>query len=203
VSVIIWDPLLAAEIRAKRACVPASQYDEVWEGVYVVPPAPNNEHQDLLSELSFIFRIGADRGAGDRVLPGCNVSDRAAGWTENYREPDLAVFLAGTAAVNHGTHWQGGPDLAVEIVSPGERSRDKLPFYAAVGTREVLVIDRDPWQLELYRLAAGAMQLVGTSTPAAPTPVASAVLPLTFALAAGTPRPVVEVRHTDGRTWTA
>jgi Uma2 family endonuclease len=63
--------------------------------------------------------------------------------------PDVVVALAGGQAKDCGTHWCSGPDFVVEIRSPSEDPRDKLDFYAAVGTREVLVIDRDPWALEL------------------------------------------------------
>jgi len=49
----------------------------------------------------------------------------------------------------------GGPDFAVEILNPGDRTPEKLPFYASVNVRELLVVDRDPWSLELFRLCDG------------------------------------------------
>jgi Uma2 family endonuclease len=131
------------------------------------------------------------------------VSDRAAGWTHNYRIPDVAVFLRGTSARSLGTHWLGGPDFVVEVVSPEDNSRAKLGFYAKVGTRELLVIDRDPWGLELYRLADGVLASVGVVGPEPPGRPASAVLPLGFGLIAGEERPGVEVVHEDGRRWVA
>ncbi len=103
-------------------------------------------------------------------------------------------------AVNRDTFWYGGPDFAVEIVSKGDRSRKKLPFYAKVGTRELLIVDRKPWALELYRLDGEQMALVGRSTVEAPEPLASAVLPLSFRLSAGVvgARPEIEVRRNEG-----
>lgn len=67
----------------------------------------------------------------------------------------MAVFLKGNPALDRVTHWQGSGDLVVEVVTKGDRSREKLDFYAKLGTREVVVVDRDPWQLELYRLHRG------------------------------------------------
>ena len=87
-----------------------------------------------------------------KVMAGVNVSDREHGWKKNYRCPDVVVFLNHTKAVDCDTFWFGGPDFAVEIASPGDRSREKLEFYAKVGTRELLLVDRKPWSLELYRL---------------------------------------------------
>jgi Uma2 family endonuclease len=127
-----------------------------------------------------------------------NVSDREEDWTYNFRVPDVAVFLAGTAARNCGTHWVGGPDFVVEIASPGDDTRDKLPFYGQVGTRELLLIDRDPWGLELYRNREGTMSLVGTSRVEAGDWLPSAVLPFRFRLIADAGRPRIEVAQTEG-----
>lgn len=113
------------------------------------------------------------------------------------------VFLNDTAAECHDTFWYGGPDFGIEIISPNDRTRDKLEFYASVQTRELLVIDRDPWSLELYRLIDGEMHLVGRCTPDARESLGSEVLPLTwsFAAAAGsTVRPRIELRHANGQT---
>jgi hypothetical protein len=40
------------------------------------------------------------------------------------------VFLAEGKAVYCGTHWRGAADFLVEIISHGERTRDKIPFYS-------------------------------------------------------------------------
>ena len=110
----------------------------------------------------------------------------------------MAVFLNDTRATNQGTHWFGGPDFAVEIVSPNDRTREKLDFYASVGTRELLIIDRDPWVLELYRLQNDQLALVDRSTTDNGTPLVSDTVPLTFRLIAGETRPNIDVVHKDG-----
>jgi Uma2 family endonuclease len=201
--VLILDPMLEQRIRAERVDPQVSQYDEVWEGVLVVAPLPNNEHQRIVMKLGAVFSSVVDWDAGNQVLPGANVSDRDAGWLSNYREPDVLVYLSGTPAKDCGTHWVGGPDLAVEVVSPGEQPRDKLDFYARVGTREVLIVDRTPWRLELYRLQAGRLVLSGQAEPATGA-VTSTVLPLTFQLQPAKPRPTIFIAHSETKqTWTA
>lgn len=59
-----------------------------------------------------------------------------------------------------------GAVLVVEIRSPGDESYEKLPFYAAVGVPEVLIIDRATKSVELFRLGDGryAIEETGTST---------------------------------------
>jgi Uma2 family endonuclease len=133
-----------------------------------------------------------------------NVTDRHPDGMENHRCPDVVLYLSANPATNYGTHWLGGPDFLVEIISEGDLAWDKLPFYAKVNTREVLIVDRDPWALELYRLAAGVLQPAGRSDLANPSVLASGVLPLTFQLQAGTPRPAIHIAHTaTGQMWTA
>lgn len=152
-SVMINDEAFASELIAQRQAAGIDRYDEVWEGVYMMSPIANNEHQSLATELSIAIGTVIDWKQLGSTLAGANVSDRREDWAKNYRIPDVLVFLNETAAQDCGTHWLGGPDFAVEIVSSGDRTLEKLDFYAAVGTRELLVIDRDPWQLTLYRLS--------------------------------------------------
>jgi hypothetical protein len=83
----------------------------------------------------------------------------------------------------------------VEIISPGEKPYDKFDFYAQVNTREVLIINRGPWAIELHQLRGGKLVLAGRSDLANPAVLASSVLPLTFRLVAGQARPRIEVVH--------
>ena len=203
-SVLILDPEMARSIRRKRSTRDLDRWDEVWNGVHVVAAVPNNEHQWLVMLLSSAFLANIDVAAGDRVQPGANVSDRTKSWKKNYRIPDVLVFLAGNSAVDCVTHWQGGPDLAVEIVSPGDKPRTKLNFYSKVGTKELLVVDRDPWRLELFQLQRGTLASVGKCDLINPSLLSSCVLPLTFELRSGPSRPVIHLTHTaTGQTWTA
>ncbi len=168
-------------------------------------PLANNEHQQIIGRLTSCFEVViADSGLGI-TQPGANVSDLAEGWAKNYRCPDVVVYLNANTAIDHDTHWQGGPDFAVEIVSRYDRSREKFDFYAKVNTRELLIVDRYPWSLELYRLNEdGLFDLVGRSTVEEPDVLASQVLPLTFRLESGERRPRISMIHTDGvQSWSA
>jgi len=201
-TVVVFDPYVEEQILSQRADSETSRYDEVWEGVYIVTPLPNNEHQELVSEFVYILREVVGRTSLGRVFPGINLSNRGDGWKENYREPDVAVFLRGGKAVNHGTHWSGAADFLVEIISPGERTRDKIPFYSGIGVVELLVIDRDPWTLELYRQVNGRLTKVGQSTPLASDMLESQTVGLTFQLLPGDTRPRIRVAHpATGREW--
>lgn len=196
-AMLVLDRSFEEQVRADRKARGIDKYDEVWDGVYVMSPLANDEHQEIVSGLNTVLQIVVAWTGLGKVRPGVNVSDRE-NWTENYRCPDVVVFLQGTSAINRGAFWLGGPDFAVEVLSDGDRARAKLPFYAKVGVRELLLVDRVPWALELYRLADGSLVPVGRSTPEHPDALASEVVPLTFRLVAGKERPRIEIKQRDG-----
>lgn len=196
------DEQVAAETIAKRKALGIDRWDEVWDGVYIVPSLPNNEHQELqaLFLMPLLETVSAP-GLG-YVAAGVNVTDRHPDWEENYRGPDVVVYLKTTKAINHGTHWLGGPDFLVEIISPSEDPMAKFDFYAKVKSQEVMIVERDPWAIELYRLKGKKLVLAGRSDEAKPAVVASTVLPLTFKLVPGKPRLRIEVTHPKTKkTW--
>lgn len=199
---LILDPAAERQFNNLRTTAGLSQRDEVWEGVTVVMPLPDIEHQKIVAFMLRVLNQVFEPDDPVTCLPGANVSDRIEGWERNYREPDVVVVRDGGPARNCGTHWFGGPDFVLEIVSPDDQSRDKLPFYASIRTREVLILDRDPWQLELYQLRRGRLRLAGTAR-AGDAVLASNVVPLTFALVRGRPRPKIRITHAEtGQDWT-
>jgi hypothetical protein len=202
-TMIVLDPSEQRRLKRERALTGADCFDEVWDGVYMMSPLVNNEHQFLALELAHVIRAVVNVPRDGLVFAGCNVSDRETGWKKNYRCPDVAVFLTGNSAQDCGTHWFGGPDFAAEVVSPGDRSRDKPDFYAGVGVRELLIIDRKPWRLELYRLNP-RMRRPTKASPKQPTLLRSAVLPLTFSIRGQKPKPrpeIVIATSAGGQTW--
>jgi Uma2 family endonuclease len=128
------------------------------------------------------------------------VSPRGTDWEHDYRCPDVVVVLPGGAARDAGTHWQGGPDLVVEVVSPNDRSREKLAFYEALGVREVLLVDRDSKALEVHALQRGHFALAGACSAGSAQPVTLSMLGLTLAVRDGPPQ--LAVTHpASGRHW--
>ena len=197
-AVLVLDPDLESHLKAVRRQNDSDGHDEVWEGLHVIAPLPNDDHQDIQASFLAMLKEALGWDSPAKIRAGVNVSDRHKDWTSNYRDPDVVVYLPGNPAKNHGTHWQGGPDFLVEIISPFDRSREKLPFYAKVGVREVLIVDRDPWRPELYapRKKGSSMRLAAKSKIKGDA-LSSSVLPLTFALVPGKPRPRIEALLID------
>ncbi len=200
--VLILDPERAKEWRERYDSEDGSKYDEMWEGVLVVPPLPNDEHQEIQFNFALPLAAAVAEPRLGVVRMGVNVTDRHADWTTNFRGPDVVVYLNSNPAVNHGSHWVGGPDFLVEIISEGEDPHAKFDFYAAVNTREVLVVERNPWAVELFTLANGTLASAGRSEVANGLVLTSTALGLTLKLVAGTPRPKIEVTHpASGKGW--
>ncbi len=195
---IIADAELEAEVIARRRATGADRLDEVWDGVYFMSPIANDEHQKLANRLAFVLTGVIELPGLGEVRNGTNISDRRKDWTKNYRCPDVAVFLNDTKAVNRDTHWYGGPDFAIEIVSPNDRTLEKIPFYEQVGTRELLVVDRDPWTLTLYRLADGRLSEIGRSNIDGSQQLCSGIVPLHWRLVSDEGVPAIEIVHADG-----
>ena len=201
-ATLVTDPDLAEQLIEDRKVRGIDHHDEVWEGVYVMSPIANDEHQQLVTRLSTVLTETIDFSGLGEVRAGINLTSEPEDWKRNFRVPDVVVFLKVSQAVCHGAYWSGGPDLAVEIVSSGDQTREKISFYEKVGTRELLIVDRDPWQLELHRLVENKLVLAGTSSLADPTWLTSETVPLKLRLQPGEKRPAIELAHTSSeKTW--
>ncbi len=97
-TALIADPGVAERLIAERRARGWDRKDEVWDGVYIIMPDPNVEHQLLVMRLGVAFSAAINVPAGGTVFPGLNLSDRVTDWKHNFRCPDVAVFLAGNSA---------------------------------------------------------------------------------------------------------
>ena len=200
--VLVMNRDVAAKLLAERKAAAASRWDEVWDGVTFIMPEADIEHDDLSVFFIFVFRTVFASAADHRVHGRVNHQRPGDRLDENFRVPDMSLFLPGNPAQDCRTHYRGGPDFALEIVSPDDRSRDKLGFYASVGTRAVLILDRDPWQFELHQFRRGRMRLRATAAVGDGQSLSSSLVPMTFELVRGRPRPNVKITHTEtGQEW--
>jgi Uma2 family endonuclease len=144
---------VSEEELAYRRSTGLDRWDEMWDGVLHMTPAPSVEHQRVINELiMFLGRHIAATGRGI-LRSGINVF-REIGERPDYRIPGLTFVVVGREHILHEDGVRGGgPDAVIEIRSPEDETYDKLPFYAAVAVREVIVIDRDTKRPQIYRLA--------------------------------------------------
>jgi Uma2 family endonuclease len=129
---VVLDPL-PVEIESlleRRRRLGLDGGDEMWDGVLHVNPGPHGRHHRIQQQLAVLLD-GPARAAG--LLPA--LGDFNIGDEDNYRVPDGGLHRPGPDELFYAT-----AALAVEIVSPGDETRKKLPFYAAHGVDELLIV---------------------------------------------------------------
>jgi Uma2 family endonuclease len=127
------EPVELQQLRERRERLDLDHYDEVWEGVLHMNPPPTGEHQLILQQLAELFGPLA-RGAG--LVPVVNEFGLGREGKDNYRVPDGGLHRGVPRGV-----YQPTAALVIEIVSPGDESWAKLPFYAVHDVDEVLIVD--------------------------------------------------------------
>ena len=201
-ATMILDPLLAEQLREQRRAWGADKFDEVWEGTYMMAPLANDEHQNLAGKFCAILMEVLGWQGLATILPGVNLAAMIGHWKENYRCPDIAVFISDTKAENCDTHWCGPADFLIEITSPNDRTHEKIAFYDMIGVVELLIVNRENWTLELYQRQDGRLQKTAESQSSTGTILLSRKIPLSFRLLPGEKRPPIEVAHTTSdKKW--
>ena len=140
-------------------------------------PQPSTEHlrlgRLLLSALTPVAeRLGME--------PFYEVAlYRRAGADQDYRVPDLSFALPAQISKRG---LEGACEFLIEILSPNDETYEKLPFYAELGIKELLVASPETRQVELYALRGPKHVLVSADEKGA---VRSQVLGVAFATVAG------------------
>jgi Uma2 family endonuclease len=152
---VLLDAESFLELRRRQGM---DKFDEMWEGEWHFVNPPKSWHAllngDMLRALGPLADRAGLRSTGDAL--GVFAAEN------NWRVPDQA-YLRPEHIVEEGVV---GAELVVEFRSPGDESYEKMPFYAARGITEAMIVHRDR-RFELFRLdAAGAYQPVedGRST---------------------------------------
>ncbi|MBL8897333.1 MAG: Uma2 family endonuclease [Planctomycetes bacterium] len=146
------------ELLDQRRKIGADRWDEVWDGVLHMVPSPNSAHQELVGDLYYWLRSQWTPRSVGRVAMGLNVA-RGTNWRQSYRVPDLSLMLPGGKARDRGEYIEGGPDVLIEVRSPGDETYQKIPFYSEIGVRELWVVDRDTQAVEVHMLEGEAPRL--------------------------------------------
>jgi Uma2 family endonuclease len=124
----------------------------VWEGVLHVAPAPHDRHADLQAQLLVLLAPPA-KAAGLKPIGDFNLGE-----PEDYRVPD-----AGLRRRRPGQLYNPTAALVVEILVPGDKTWDKLSFYAAHGVDELLIVDPDKRSVDWLALLEGECRAVEDS----------------------------------------
>jgi hypothetical protein len=153
---LVLDPETAGlgKVLEARRRAGMDRFDEVWEGVLHLAPAPTHGHaiisQQLAEALGPLARAsGLEPGMGEFNL----------GESEyDYRIPDGGLHRPGASGV-----WHPTAALVVEIVSRGDESWEKLPFFADHDVDEVLIVDPEERSVHWLALSEGGYRDIDRS----------------------------------------
>jgi Uma2 family endonuclease len=155
-ATVVLDPY-AFELDAlkeRRRISGLDRLDEVWEGVLHIVPAPSYGHARLTQQLA----VALDRPAREAGLEAAMGEFNLGDSIEDFRVPDGGLHRPGAS----GT-WLHTAALVVEIISPGDETWQKLPFYAAHHVDEVLILDPDAHTVHWLALTDGAYSPIARS----------------------------------------
>jgi len=129
----VLDPALPSfqKVLEQRRHSGLDRFDEVWEGVLHMVPAPSHKHGKLEWQLPRLLGAAADAAALE-MTGQINLGESE----QDFRVPDGALHRPGAGGV-----WHPTAAMVIEIVSPGDESWQKLPFYAQHQIDEVLIVD--------------------------------------------------------------
>ena len=145
-STLVLDPL-PAELQTllkRRKSLDLDRHDEMWEGVLHMAPAPLRRHARLQAQVLVLLEPPA-RAAGLEAVAEFNL-----GGPDDFRVPDGGLLAPGPDVLYLLT-----AALAIEIVSPGDETWAKLPFYAAHHVEEMLILDPATHSIEWLALSHG------------------------------------------------
>ncbi len=134
---------------------------EIVDGVMIMPPSPNVEHQTILRQLFLHLNQHVDYDDLGQVwfAPLDVVIQREPLRT---RQPDL-LFVSGARAGIVGQVIEGAPDLVVEILSTSNsRSamEEKLADYARIEVQECWLVSPEARSVEVLDLGEGQWRRV-------------------------------------------
>ncbi len=135
---------------------------EVMNGVLIMAPAPNLDHQGASTRLvHYLFQLVESAGLGRVFHAPCDVELTP----ERVVQPDVFVVLNANLRKLAAKKIIGAPDFVIEIISPGTAIYDRLSKYEAyeqVGVPEYWLVDPEDKSIEVLVLEHGVYQSLGT-----------------------------------------
>ena len=131
--------------------LPEGSRYQLIEGDLVMSPAPTRRHQEIVKRLLLALAGFAEpKGLGTVYDSPIDVklSD------EDVAQPDVVFVSKARASILVDEGIGGGPDLCVEVLSPGSEKLDrgaKRGLYARHGVEEYWIVDPDGDGIEVYR----------------------------------------------------
>ena len=135
---------------------------ELIDGEHYVTPSPRLPHQFIAGDLYLLLgNYVRERSLGVVLFAPFDVVFSRY----DVVVPDLTYFTSARfKEVVGDENAQGGPDLAIEILSPSTRRRDEIlkrRLYERTGVPEYWIVDPELETVKVHRLVEGKYQKAG------------------------------------------
>jgi Uma2 family endonuclease len=120
--------------------LPEGTLAELINDTIYMSPAPNYDHQDIISELVMQIRAYVKKNR----LGSCVTTTDVFFDEKNVFEPDILFISKANLDIIQQKKIQGCPDLIIEILSPGNKDHDKIikkAAYEKFGVKEYFIVD--------------------------------------------------------------
>lgn len=142
----------------------SNQPCELWDGELIMSPAPSFRHQVIVGRFyRQLFEWASKHHLGEVVAGPIDMvlsPHRVA-------QPDV-VFISRDRVNVIGRAIEGPVDLAAEVISLGDRNRDRIEkrdLYEQYGIKEYWLIDPEAKTVEVLHLEHGRYQLLMRCAP--------------------------------------
>ena len=133
---------------------------EIIDGEVVMSARPTLQHQIAMGNIYRpVHRFVSKRGLGEVLFAPLDVLAQRS--PLRVRQPDI-LFVSNERSEILGDRINGGPDLAVEMLSPSNRGgylERKLADYARIDVRECWLVSMQSRTVEVLRLEGGEWRL--------------------------------------------
>ena len=120
--------------------LPEGTLAELINDAIYISPMPNYKHQDLCTELTVQIRSYAK----EKNLGNCLMRIDVFFDDKNVLEPDIIFISNESMGIIKEGKIKGSPDVAIEILSPGNKKHDterKRVIYEKFGVKEYFIVD--------------------------------------------------------------
>jgi len=146
-----YDEVVAEFPETNQSC-------ELWDGELIMSPGPSFDHQEIVFRLARrLYEWVSKRKLGKVVTAPIDMVLSARRVTQ----PDVAFIAQNRLGVIHKA-IHGPVDLAVEVISLGNRSRDRIEkrdLYEQYGVKEYWIIYPEAQTAEVLYLEGGRYRL--------------------------------------------
>lgn len=138
--------------------LPEGTLAQIINNHLVMPPSPDFEHQDTVSEIVRLLRnYVMEKALGKVIAAPMDVYLNR----QNVYQPDVLFISKERMNIVQGGKIKGSPDLVVEVLSPGNENydkKDKKQVYEQAGVKEYWLVDPNSKKVTGYHLTESGYQ---------------------------------------------